>query len=153
MPAAAPQRDRAQKATSSVKKAEKWFPTATLAAILYLTFTGVVAVPLGDINLGLGKETSAVLFGVLLALAVENVLVARFLFLPYMIARPQARWDRVVVTGYGHALAAVVYGLLISMLTGQGLLTLPFAALALCGWVMVWAYLRRSRDRHEARPG
>jgi hypothetical protein len=136
-----------------VRKAEKWFPLVSLAAILYLAFVGVVAMPLGEVNWGVGKETGALLFGVLLTLAVMHLLTARFLLLPHMIARPQARRDRVVVTGYGRPLAAVVYGPLISSLTGQGLLTLPFAALALCGWVMVWSYLRRWVQGREPRTG
>jgi hypothetical protein len=134
-------------------KPEKWFPPVTLGAILYLTFTGVVAVPLGEVSWGVGKETGALLFGVLTAVAVIQILLARFLFLPSMIARPQARQDRVVVIGYARPLAAVVYGVLISILTGQGLLTLPFAALALCGWVMVWSYLRRWVEGREPRTG
>ncbi len=136
-----------------MRGAEKWFPLVTLIAIFYLAFTGVVAVPLSEVKWGVGAETSALLFGALLALAVINVLLARFLLLPAVIARPQARKDRVVVIGYAHPLAAVVYGPLISIFTAQGLLTLPFAAVALCGWVMVWSYLRGWAEGGEPSAG
>jgi hypothetical protein len=43
---------------SSVEKAVKWFPIATLVLILYVAFTGAVAVPLAEVNWGVGKEAS-----------------------------------------------------------------------------------------------
>jgi len=125
-----------------MERAAKWFPMASLVGILYLAFTGVVVAPVAAVDWDVERGTSGLLFGVLLVLALEHVLSARFWVLPSMIARQRPHY-RVVVIGHTHAVAAVMYGPLMSIITGQGLLTLPFAALALSGWVTIWAYLRR----------
>ena len=63
------------------------------------------------------------------------------LLLPPLLATPDGR-DGATVLGHSFATAPAIYGLLISVSTGQGLLALPFAAISVMGHVAVWSYLR-----------
>ncbi len=123
------------------------FPGIMLGNVLTLTLIALIVVPLADLGLGFDKSTSAFIFGVLLFTGIAEVLIVRLIVLPSILAKPGTPQGAAVTTGYSVASAPAIYGLVVSIITGQGLLALPFAAVAIYGFVAIWAYLRESQAR------
>ena len=127
---------------------QRWLPAVTLGAILWLTIIGLTVGPVTNSNVGIDVEKgiSTLLVGVLFAVGVVDLLTVRFLLLPSMIGNAQTLQDRdkVAITGYAFAVAPATYGVVISIVTGQGLLALPFGAIALYALSVVRSYRREA---------
>ncbi len=125
---------------------QRWLPAVTLGAILWLTIIGLTVGPVTNSNVGIdvGKGTGALLTGILVAVGVVNLLTVRFLILPPMAANAHTRRDRnrVAITGYAFTEAPAIYGVVTAIFTGEGVLALPFGAIALFAVFVVWSYLR-----------
>ncbi len=132
-----------------MNKSQKWLPAATLAAILCFTLIGIGLSRGGDIYVNVEKGTGAFIIAVLVAVGIFNVATVRFHLLPRAIANPKAAPEAVVMVGYSFAVAPSIYGIVASIITGEGLLALPFGAIAIGGLVVVWSYLRESPARMD----
>jgi hypothetical protein len=127
----------------------RWLPWASFAAIVLFSLFAVFQAPRLDTDFQLDTVLGAVLLGVLLVVAVMNILTVRFLVLPRAAANPAASRETVMATGYAFAVAPSVYGLVLSLFTGQGLLALPFTAVSLGSLLAIRLYLQ---DAPPKRP-
>ena len=123
---------------------QRWLPQVAFVWILLMISFGLFEVPRLDLSVDLPAQIGTVVFVFLLGMAIINMTTIRFLFLPRALARPEPRTDQIVLTSYIFAVAPATYGLVISLVTGQGLLTLPFAVIALFGLFINWSYLRNA---------
>ena len=125
---------------------QKWLPAVALIIILWLTIVGLAVGPVTNDNVGIDVDsgTSALIIGILAVVAFINLLTVRFLVLPRAVTNPDAREEQIAVMGYSFATAPAIYGVVVSIVTGQGLLALPFGAIALYALFVVWCYLRES---------
>jgi len=131
---------------------QKWLPVAALIIILWLTIIGLTVGPVTNDNVGLDVDTGTrgLTIGILAVVGFVNLLTVRFLVLPRAATNPDAREEQIAVTGYSFATAPAIYGVVVSIVTGQGLLALPFGAIALYGLFVVWSYLRESSGSPRA---
>ena len=123
---------------------QRWLPRVAFVWILFVISFGLFEVPRLELSVDLPAQTGTILFVLLLVIAIINVTTIRFLFLPRALARPEPHKDQIVLTSYIFAVAPATYGLVISLVTGQGMLTLPFAVIAFFGLFVYWSYLRRA---------
>ena len=130
-----------------MSKGQEWLPRAYLAFVLIITLFALVVVPLADIGGGFPRGQGTLVFFVLLALGLSQVLLARLVLLPPMIANPEVSEEQVALFAYPVAYAPVLLGLVISTLTGQGLLVLPFSAIALSVFFIYRSYLAENKEQ------
>ena len=123
---------------------QRWLPGVGFVWILIMISFGLFESPRLAELVDLPAQMGTVLFVVLLAIAIINVPTMRLLVLPRVMAGAEPHKEEVVLTSYMFAVAPATYGLVISLVTGQGLLTLPFAVIALFGLFINWSYLRNA---------
>ena len=114
---------------------------------LIFTLFALVVIPLVGIDGGSPRGQGTLIFFVLLALGLSQVLLVRLVLLPPMIADPETPEESAAALAYSFANATAIYGLVISVMTGQGLLVLPFSAIALSAYFMFSSYLAENRER------
>jgi hypothetical protein len=121
---------------------ERWFPTLAAAEIVVL---GVAAVVAGWLAPGLDFDSGmATLYvGLLLAVAVSDILIVRFVVLPNNASSGVPR-ESLVVLGYAFVMAVAIFGLVASIVTGAGLIGLPFSVIAFVGYYAVWSFLQEA---------
>ena len=123
---------------------QRWLPRVAFVWILFMISFGLFEVPRLALSVDLPAQTGTILFVLLLVIAIINVATIRIFLLPRAIGMEEQRRDQLLLTSYAFALAPATYGLLISLFTGQGLLTLPFAVIAFFGLFVYWSYLRQA---------
>jgi hypothetical protein len=112
-----------------------------LGYVVALTLFAVFAPRLYGIGGWLGAQSGALLFTLLMVVSIANLLVVRFLFLP---GHARGELTSPPTLNYSSPMAIATFGLLVSLITGQGLLALPFGAIALIGLIVIAMYLRNS---------
>lgn len=123
---------------------EQWFPWASLASIVSLTIGGIMV---GSIREPLMDAARwGVVLAVLLVVAIVQPLVTRFVFLPRIVAEAPEEREYAVVYGYAVATAPPAYGAMIVIMSGEGLLVLPFAFIAFISWLVMRSYFKDMAD-------
>ena len=130
-----------------MSKGQEWLPRAFLAMTLLVTLFAVVVIPLVGLDGGSSRGQGTLFFFVLLPLGLSQILLVRLVLLPPMIANPETPEESAAALAYSFANATAIYGLVISIMTGQGLLVLPFSAVALSTFFMFSSYLAENRER------
>ena len=126
--------------------AERWVPWISLAAIALLTFVGLAQIGLLDSGPRFSPQISAIIVAVLIVVGFLEIVVVRWFVLPRASEWSDELRESRVGSSYMFAVAPSVFGLVVSLFTGKGLLTLPFTALALAGLVVVWTSLKDTVD-------
>ena len=121
---------------------KEWIPGTSLVFIVFCTVYGLARVPTWPIDLELSIVVAVAITSVLLVIGVAQILTVRYLVLPHARANVSASEKTVVLWSYYFAVAPAVYGIIIPVFTSQGLLALPFGAIALVGLALVWSYFR-----------
>ena len=125
---------------------EQWFPWASLASIVSLTIGGIMVGSLRDPSMDAG--TWGWVLAALLVVGIVHPLVARFIVLPSILAEGEARRERAIIFGYSSVNATAAYGLIIAVISGDGLLTVPFCFIGFVSWSVIRRYFKGT-----ARPG
>ena len=126
--------------------AERWVPWISLAWILLMTVEGLVRIPYLDHDLHFNALVGAIVVGLLLVIGVLGIVAVRLFVLTQASGKSDNERAILIGSSYMFAVAPSVYGLVVSLFTGKGLLTLPFSALALVGLALVWSYLKDPAD-------
>jgi hypothetical protein len=124
---------------------QRWLPGVALASILLLTLRGTFLMADLAVRANVDGTLAAILTGFLFAVGIIHILTIRFVFLPRALASPDVGYDQAILVSYGFAVAPAVYAVVVPLFTGHGLLALPFGAMALCGWLITWSYLRQMK--------
>ena len=111
---------------------------AFLAATIIQTAVGVV---LGSILEPIVEGSMATLLvGILLVVGIANVAMSRGMLMPSM-AKARGPVSTLASTGYAFADAPAVYGLVSAIMTGEGLVAIPFGVVALVSWYLTKSFL------------
>ena len=122
--------------------ADRWFPFACLVQIVVFTLLGIVLGPRLRDSPVLDGSSEILFVAIVLGVGIAHILTVRFFVLPGGMGNPDAERQQIVMASYQFAIAPAIYGLITSIFTTQGLLALPFGAIALWGFFLVWSYLR-----------
>jgi hypothetical protein len=124
-------------------------PTLWLVSTVVFTVAGVVV---GFFMEGTLDDATmeAVVVAILLIVAVSETFLVRFVLLPSSVRHPEATREQAESLGYAFAHASAVYGTVASIMTGQGLLALPFGAIAAVSWLVVHSYLEEALGDRQA---
>jgi hypothetical protein len=123
-----------------------WLPAAGFVAVAGATVVGLVA-PLLGADAGFDRWTATIALIVLLWVSIANVAVVRFMVLPKTVAQGEAARDSARVLGFAYGVAPAMYGVVIAILAGQGLLVLPFAAFSVLSLIINWSFLQEAFPR------
>ena len=109
---------------------------------IFFTLFAIFTAPNLPTDFRVNGLVGTILFAVLLGIGLFYLVTVRFLVLPVTMRNPEARKDQVIMIAYVFAVAPVMYGLVLVLFTGQGLLALPFSTMAFLGLAVVWSYLQ-----------
>ncbi len=122
----------------------KWLPWIALVWILFMSLYSFRIARL-DAGPNLDGWVAAALVAVLFVIGISTIITVRYLFLPNADSVPEERKHVVPLVSYVLMTAPAVSGLALTVFTGEALVTLPFAAMALVGLLLVRQYLRDAR--------
>lgn len=130
-----------------MSKGQEWLPRAYPAIVSIISLFAVVVIPLADIGGGYPRGAGTLLFFVFLAVGLFQVLLIRVVVLPSIFANPETSEEQAAILACSFASAPAIFGLFISVLTGQGLLVLPFSAIALSAFFIYRSYLAENKEQ------
>ena len=128
-----------------MKDLQRWLPGMAFVWTIFFALFALFTAPNLQTDFRVDEQVGTILFAVLLGIGLFHLVTVRFLVLPVTMRNPEARKDQVIMIAYMFAVAPVMYGLVLALFTGQGLLALPFSTMAFLGLAVVWIYLQGAR--------
>jgi len=123
-----------------------WLLIGSIVLVLFFGQFSLLTAPrvteTGD-GLPLNRDLSTSLTVLLLLVGVSGIAIVRWLFLPQVERGKRGTPEQTALASLMFAVAPSVFGVVIVTFTGQGLLSLPFSALALVGIRVIYPYLKR----------
>ena len=117
----------------------KWLPWTALAWVAFMVLFSFRITTIGG-GPNIDGWLATALIAVLFVLGIAGTLTIRYLFLPNADKVPEERKHLVPLMSYMFVTAPAVYGLGLATFTGNGLIGLPFGAIALVGLLLLWQY-------------